>query len=487
MTTESGIASVGGEIATGSVSTDTAAAPVPAAPLEPNPKSYLERMQAAVAVADAGEASPEDQAAEVAASVADAPVSGEDAAETPVETDQVSEEPAPEAPAEQKPVSIPYDQLPDNMRAELRRANLAPEIKEALAQSWYERKAFHDVGFTVEQARQLKSVGFTPEVAGDRLRLHPTLEDAAQDASLANIARTLITDFQSNPSAMLDGLSSNSPDAFPKFAEAVAGRLRTEAPQVHRALVGKAMLNALNVLESEIDENDFESKEKVAFVRNKWFPQTDGNQPRQAGAFDPNDPIHRKYAELQEQQAQQAQQSFAYFGQAVQEYSKQAVMSEVSKRVGEALPKGTSEHVVQRATNEIVNLVANDFFGNRGVMDNINRMVANSDLSQEALNQVVYNIFNRAMPLVAVHAKPVLEFWSKNVRAEQPVTPALTTPQHSAASSRTVASAPSAAKVAAASPPVTQPTHPPKEFIANGRKQGWDTGKIIGAWLSGQR
>jgi hypothetical protein len=152
------------------------------------------------------------------------------------------------------------------------------------------------------------------------------------------------------------------------------------------------------------------------------------------------------------------------------------------------MPKGTDPSVVQRASGEILNLVARDFFGNRGVVSSLDQMIRQSDLSQDALNQIVTSIYNRAVPLIAVHARPVLEFWSKNLKtAEQPVTPAVTSQPHSATSSRTVANAPSAAKVAAASPPVGQPTHPPKEFIAAGRSKGWDTVKILGEWISGQR
>jgi hypothetical protein len=431
--------------------------------------------------------------------VTDAPDSGENAdgqtspADDKSVPDQAGDKPAEGTAPDQsqeppKPPNIPYDELPDNMRAELRRANLAPEVKEALAQAWYERKAFHDVGFTVDQARQLKNVGFTPEAANDRLRLHPTVDDAVTDANLANLARTLIEDFQTNPANMLDGLSNNAPEAFPQFAEAVASRLRSDAPQVYGSLVSKAMLNALRVLESEFPPDDFESREKISFVRDRWFPKDTGEGQKQPGAFDPNDPIHQRYAKLQEQEQQRYQTQATNFTEAVKGYGEQTILAEISNRVSGAMPKGTDPSVVQRASGEILNLVARDFFGNRGVVSSLDQMIRQSDLSQDALNQIVTSIYNRAVPLIAVHARPVLEFWSKNLKtAEQPVTPAVTSQPHSATSSRTVANAPSAAKVAAASPPVGQPTHPPKEFIAAGRSKGWDTVKILGEWISGQR
>ena len=495
MTIEEGAASVGGNVAQPPLIADTGApaAIPPASPLEPNSGSYFDRMQTAVAAADAG-VSLEDQAREVAASVSDAPVSGDESAETPATTTETpetsTETPTEEAaPEEFRPANIPYEQLPDNIRAELRRANLAPEVKEALAQSWYERKAFHDVGFSVEQARYLKSVGFSPEVAVDRLRLHPTTEDAATDANLANVARTLINDFQSNPSAMLDGLRSNVPEAFPGFAEAVVSRLKTDAPQVYGKLASTAMFQALQVLESEYPAEDFESREKIAFVKGKLFEDTGATTGKQPGAFDPNDPIHQKYKALEENQHQQHTQQATAFVDAVNNYSQQAVLAEVSKRVGDAFPKGIDPSVVQRAATEITELVAKDFFGNRGVVESLNQAILRSDLSQESLNSIVGYAYNRAVPLIAVHAKPVLEFWTKNTRATTtPTTPAVMAPPHSAASSRTVANAPSAARVpAAASPIAGAQAPPPKEFIANGRKQGWDTGRIISAWMNGQR
>ena len=499
MTLETGNASVGGESTTAAAETAqmVVAAPVvpaPAAPLEPSSKSYFERMQEAVNTADAKELTPEDQAADIAKSIADAPVSGDETGEKSPEDKPADADPNGEKPTveEQKPEApktpnIPYEELPENMRAELRRSNLSQEVKEALAQSWYERKAFHDVGFTVDQARQLKSVGLTPEAANDRLRLHPTIDDAVTDAQLANLARTLVDDFQTNPASMLDGLSQNAPNAFPKFAGAVAERLRSAAPEVYGNLVSRAMKNALNVLESELDKEDYESREKVAFVRNKWFQQ-DSEQAQPAGTFNPNDPIHQRYAQMEQQQAQQYQAQAAQFEQAVRGYGEKAVFDEVANRVANALPKGTPQEIVARASQEISQRVFQDFLGNRGVMDNLNKMIAGADLSQQALEIIVNNIYNRAVPLIAVHARPVLEFWSKNTKAgEQPVTPAITSPQHSAASSRTVATAPSAAKVAASSPAPAASSQPPKDFIASGRKQGWDTGKIINAWLTGQR
>ena len=496
---EGNVASVGGgsEAAVAApVAAPAPIAPAQAAPLEPNSGSYLDRMQAAVAVVDAGEQSLESQAAEVAASVSEtAPDSGAETTDVPAEQTaeaetqgEPSETPTETQPAETKAPVIPYEQLPDNMRAELRKSNLAPEIKEALAQSWYERKAYHDVGFTVDQARQLKAVGFTPEAANDRLRMHPTVEDAQVDANLANIARTLINDFQTNPSAMIDGLKSNAPEAFPGFVESVASQLKTVAPKVYGGLVSQAMQNALDILDSEYPSEDFETKEKIAFVRNKFFPQVEGEPRRDPGAFNPNDPIHVKYQ--QQQQAQQAQYvaQAQEFERAVTTYGQQTVAEEVQRRVASAMPPGTDPEIVNRAAGEIIQRVSRDFFGNRGMMDNISRMMRNADLSQEALDNIVNQIYNRAIPLVAVHSKPVLEFWSKTARApEPPKQPAVKAPSVSSNSSRTVANAPSAARIAAASPQPAMSTTPPKEFIASGRKQGWDTGKIISAWLSGQK
>lgn len=496
MPDEIGAASVGGsseQMVTVTTATPAVELP-PGAPSEPNPGTYFDRMQAAVAAADAG-VSLEDQVREVAESVSDATVNSDESTETPAEqtaSDQPAQQPAqePAEPETPKP-PIDYTQLPDNIRAELRRANLAPEVKEALAQSWYERKAFHDVGFSVEQARYLKSVGFSPEVAVDRLRMHPTVEDAAQDAGLANVARTLINDFQGNPDAMLDGLRSNVPEAFPRFAKAVADRLPQDAPDVYHGLASNAMYHALQVLESELTDTEFEEREKVAFVKNRLFPDA-GNQPKGTpppGAFNPNDPIHQKYKALQDNQQQQYVAQAETFASAVQGYSQQAVLGEVSRRVAEALPKGMDPSVVQRAASEITELVGKDFFGNRGVMESIIKAIRQSDLSQASLDAIVNYAYNRAVPLIAVHSKPVLEFWQKNTKAPvAPATPAITSPQRSAVGSRTVATAPSAARIPAASPPVPGASGPPpKEFIATGRKQGWDTGKIISAWLNGQR
>lgn len=503
MTIEDGAASVGGSPEQFTTSAPVVSAPVadaapaaglpPTTPSGPNEKSYFDRMQEAVATADG--VSLEEEVRQVAESVADAPVSGDENTETTTNTQVVDNANEQAAVDEAKPEGtepkppIDYTQLPDNIRAELRRANLAPEVKEALAQSWYERKAFHDVGFSVEQARYLKSVGFSPEVAVDRLRMHPTVEDAAQDASLANVARTLISDFQNNPSAMLDGLSANVPEAFPAFAKTVAGRLQKDAPEVYGSLASGAMDFALHVLESETPEGDFEAREKIAYVRNQLFPGADKPAVRQPGAFDPTDPIHQKYRELKENEQRQYQAQAETFTNAITTYSQQAVLGEVTKRVEAALPKGTDSRVAQRAAAEITELVAKDFFGNRGVMESMDRAIKQSDLSQASLDAIVGYAYNRAVPLIAVHAKPVLEFWSQNAKVTNaPTIPAVTSPQRSAVGSRTVANAPSAARIPASSPP--QPgssATPPKEFIASGRKQGWDTGRIISAWLNGQR
>lgn len=492
-------------ISAGSVSAETATAPAPeSAPASAaeTPQSagtsvnsrnidvkadYLSRIQqAAQNHSDSDPAEAAVAAAEAAANAdpaTDAPVSGESETNpteqqaAPGEAQTQTEEPA-------KAPVIPYDQLPENMRGELRRANLAPNVKEALAQAWYERKAFHDTGFTVEHARQLKTFGFTPEAAVDRVKLHPTVQDAQMDAQLADVARGLINDYQNNPQAMIDGLRTHVPQAFLPFARTFAKQLRQAAPEVFSDVASDVMWTAISIMERELPEDSLDEREHVAYVKAKLFPNQHGGQSGQASPFNPNDPIHKKYAEIV--QAQQQQRTFMsqQFESALVQYGEEQIRNEVTERFRAAAPAGLDEGFVSRAVDDIMASVKNDVMNNKNVRDQVVRFLS-GNLSQEDLNAAVAFVTDRARPLIAVHLKPQVDFWSKAARPAPANTPALA-PKPAAKPAAASPSA-SAQPIPGRAPAPTSPTTPPADFIKAGRARGWDEFKIMGEWARGHR
>jgi len=490
-------------ISAGSVSAETVTAPAPeSAPASASetPQSagtsgnsrnldakadYLSRIQQAAQNYNESDPAEAAVAAAEAAANADpatgAPVSGE--SDQPVaEQPQVETQPQTEEPA--KAPVIPYDQLPENMRGALSKANLDRNVKEALAQAWYERKAFHDTGFTVEHARQLKTFGFTPEAAVERVKLHPTVSDAQTDAQLADIARGLINDYQNNPQGMIDGLRQFVPQGFTGFAQTFAKQLRQTAPEVFHDVASDVMWTAISIMERDLPEDALDEREHVAFVKARLFPQQQGNQGGQASPFNPNDPIHKKYAEIV--QAQQQQRAFMaeQFETALVQYGEEQVKNEIVERFRAAAPAGLDEEFVGRAVTDTLAAVKNDVMGNRTVMDQIRRFFS-GNLSQEDLNAAVQFIADRARPLIAVHLKPQVDFWSKAARPTTATTNPAVAPRPAA---KPAAASPAAsAQSIGRAPAPTSPTTAPPDYIKAARAKGWDEFRILNEWSRGHR
>ena len=487
-------------ISAGSVSAETVTAPAPeSAPASASetPQSagtsgnsrnldakadYLSRIQ------QAAQNYPESDPAEAAVAAAEAAASTDPATDAPVsgESDQPVVE-AQQAQAEEpaKAPVIPYDQLPENMRGALSKANLDRNVKEALAQAWYERKAFHDTGFTVDHARQLKTFGFTPEAAVDRIKLHPTVQDAQTDAQLADIARGLINDYATNPQAMIEGLRQHVPQGFTGFAQTFAKQLRQTAPEVFSDVASDVMWTAMSIMERELPEDALDEREHVAYVKAKLFPQQQGQSGGQASPFNPNDPIHRKYQEIVQSQQQQRAYMTQQFESALVQYGEEQVRTEVAERFRAAAPAGLPEEYVARAVEDIVSAVRNDVVNNRNVRDQIGRYF-NGGLSQEELNAAVGFIADRARPLIAIHLKPQVDFWSKAARPATASTNPAVAPKPAVKPSAASPAA-SAQAVPGRAPAPTSPTTPPNDFIRAARAKGWDEFRILNEWSSGRR
>ena len=481
---ETSAASVAAETITAPVAPAAQAPAAPAAPASSGTSrsldekaDYLSRIRTATA---ASSVEADAQASQVIADATDAPVSGDTETE-PAATDTPTEEAPGQEEQQPKSYDIPYDKLPDNRRGELKRANLAPEVKEALAQAWYQQKALHDTGFSIDHARQLKAVGFTPEAAIDRIKVHPTVDDARMDAQLANVARQIVSDYQSNPMSMLNGLRENAPEAFPTFAKAFVSEMRSLAPEVYGETVSDAFWTALQIMDNETSADDLDMKEAVARVRTKLFPNA--SQPRASNALNPNDPIHKKYQEMVQQQQAARQMQASQFQNALVEFSRDAVKTEVAQRLTEAAP-GLDPDFVNRAVVDVMSAVERDVMGNRNVVDGVSRLMS-SGLTQDDLNKAVGYVLDRARPLMAVHMKSALDFWSKAARPQTQPAPAVS--PKPAVKPVAPNAPPTTQRVPGTTPQQTSPVTPPDSFIKEGRAKGWDNLRIMQQWASNRK
>lgn len=463
------------------------AAPAPAAPVPSSPSRESLNLDAKadyLSKIAQGAAQPtvqaDSEAAEVIAEATDTPVSGETETEQPPVEQTEAVVPG-EEDQQPKNYQIPYDKLPENMRAELKRANLAPEVKEALAQAWYQQKALSETGFSIDQARSLKAVGFTPDAAIERIKVHPTLDDARTDAQLAGIARQIVGDYQSNPESMISGLYQNAPERFPAFAKAFASNLRSLAPEVYGETISDAVWSILQAVDNDVPADDLDMKESVARVRTKLFPNADGQKP--ASAFNPNDPIHKEYQRLVEQQKTVHQQQAQAFESALVQYSRDAVQQEVAAKFNEAAP-GLDPDFVNRAVADVVSAVERDVMSNQNVRGGVSRFFSGS-LSQEDLNTAVGYVLDRARPLMAVHMKSAMDFWSKAARPQAPPAPAVA--PKPAVKPAVAAQSSSTQRVPGTTPQQTSPVTPPDSFIKDARAKGWDNFKIMQAWSAGRK
>ncbi len=205
----------------------------------------------------------------------------------------------------------PEQTTSESARQLINKSNIDPAVKKELSDDVFRARRFKELGFSVEHAEALKDLGVTPEVVIERTSIHPTLEDARRDASLAASMRQISEDLSSNPAVFLDKIAQANPGVAQNIRAAVLSGIRSPedlGEEVWFPFVQESTWNLLdNLNRAAAQEQNADLKEAVAIIRGKVFGQNaqpPQARPRTAPAVDPNDPLRKELEQLRAERAQ---------------------------------------------------------------------------------------------------------------------------------------------------------------------------------------
>lgn len=204
------------------------------------------------------------------------------------------------------------EQTSESARQLINKSNIDPALKKELSDDVFRARRFKELGFSVENAEALKDLGVTPEVIVERTNLHPTLEDARRDASLAASMRQISEDLTTNPAAFLDKIGQANPQIAQSIRSAILGNIKSPedlGEDVWFPFVQERTWNLLDNLDrSSVQTQDSDLKEAVAIIRAKVFgPNAQAPQPKQPApaSDDANNPLRRELEQLRAEKARQ--------------------------------------------------------------------------------------------------------------------------------------------------------------------------------------
>lgn len=341
-------------------------------------------------------------------------------------------------------------QTSESIRALIKASNLPAEHKDEIVNLAYQGKAAQESGMTLDAVRAFKENGITPASVLERIKLHPTFDDAKKDAWYAGEMRRIATDYNKDPKKFLLGLkqSAGSTQVFPNLVAAIAEFLPTEAPRVVTSIKTDGIKTALLNLGREALAQANEDRQTAVKMVQEAFgfsseltAQTPTKDPRLAE-------LEKKNAEFESRQKAQDEQSRNQFLQSVVTEARNTVYKEIERRWAEAAPAGLDVDETKRAIDDIYKGVETDLAGvSNFVYDLESRR--NGPLTEQAYRDSVKYAFDRASPFIPTHQKSALDFWSKR---------ALATAQIRETTNQKAAKQVDAAEVGGAAPATTTPS-----------------------------
>ena len=347
-----------------------------------------------------------------------------DVVETPTADDSLEGTPAEEPAAEAaKPESAPAippetaEAAKESIRQILKRANIDPALKEKLVESHFRDKLFAEKGYTADIIRHLDSAGVTPDGIVERLSVHPTVADARRDSNLASDMRNLAEDFHNNPESMIEKLRTSSPEAFAKLASTFATNMNRYSPEAETSFVSQKAWGLLEATEAHAKTSgNADLLAAVEILKGDWFPNAgESGKPSAgipSGQFNPQDPIHQKYQQLQEQQRQFETQQATAFETGLREQGYKALLDEVSSRVKASTPSSMPDEYRERMSKDIVEGAVREIFANQNLVADLRAFLAGPKTKDQMGKAIAY-LSERAKPFIANHHKRASEFWGK--------------------------------------------------------------------------
>lgn len=315
---------------------------------------------------------------------------------------------------EEKKPELTQGQIEESIRSLIKKSNLPPERKDELASLAYKGLQLTKLGFDYDQVKFLKEMAVTPEVILDRVRLHPTLEDAKRDAMYAEDMRELINDLTTQPEVAARKLHATSPETFRPLALDIFNNIDKIAPDVAQEAWSRKFSTVLSRVEKNAQASqNVDLQAAVAMLRDHIYGDTQTSKP------DPNDPVVQENTRLraifenqQRQQKQGMEQARSQFGNALQNYGAQAIFSDIKTALEAQKPTGMDADLAERTVGDVFNGVTQDLLSNTNFMKDMARF-AQGNPTQEQLGAAIDFARARARVLMAPHLRSALGKWGK--------------------------------------------------------------------------
>ena len=263
-----------------------------------------------------------------------------------------------------------------------------------------------------------------PEMVIERVKLHPTIEDAKHDAELARDMRSFANDYQTNPSLAARKLHETSPRAFEPFAQEIIRNANAIAPNLFIDQQSKGFKTALGRIAQEGTAGGDAELEAAAIklLDYVYGPNRNADAPTK---LNPQDPIHaeldalkRRIASEDAQKAQGFRAAQEQFAVSLRDYGATAIRNEVKTWIEKARPTGMDADLVERASADTFERVTRDLVSNVNFLSDMERF-SQGPPTQENLNAALSFAMERAKAYIPLHLKTALETWGKYSLAAQ--------------------------------------------------------------------
>jgi hypothetical protein len=307
-----------------------------------------------------------------------------------------------------------------SIRQLVKASNIPADMKDKITELAYLGRAISDSGMTADGIKLLKDQGMTPEVIAERLKMHPTVEDAKRDMWFAQEMRRIGFEYNTDPQKFLLGLKlaadgSGNPQIYANLIERAAVQLKDVAHGTWVSTMTDALKTALYNLGNEAASgSDEDLKTAVSMVQQKFGFISDGTVTPRPAADPRLAELEKQNAEMIARQRAAGEASKGAFLESIITESRNAVYREIHARWLASAPAGLDEVETKRAIDDIFYAVENDLKGVQNfVYDLATRR--NGPQTQQAYRDAVKYAFDRALPFIPQHQKSALDFWTKRV------------------------------------------------------------------------
>jgi hypothetical protein len=315
----------------------------------------------------------------------------------------------------------------------LKKSNLDPVLKKALRGAAFRDQQYKDAGFTPEDARTLKTAGFTRDRALRTAERLPTEEIELEVISAAGAFHAMQDDISTNPDGFVDqlqGWASNNPAVAPSVGRLLSKAHEVVEKQNAQAFAQKRWQASIKGLINGLRKNaQTDNDEVLAAIADRleqevgakdWTPQgktVDPDVERELTDLR----RAKQQAELERQQAQV--NGYNAFREHIYGTARQAVGNAIVKRLEAVVPSNFNPHLRRRIAQETFNRVEGQFFSNDNLVRTVEGQIRTGRRDQTHVKSVLSYIDKSVDPYISMRLQEVINEAKAEYGLDQQTTP----------------------------------------------------------------